>query len=194
MSRMSESDAVAILVNLGAQLGRMPSRSEMDSATGSSALSNRVSKNGGFSHWAKRLGLPLKQSDSKTGWDGEVSACKILQTKGFTTERSGPVKWPFDIIADGVVRVDVKSARYAEYGPCKGWFYRIGKAPQADVIMLLQLDTQDCYLLPWNTVPRTNITIARDGGKYRRFLNRFDLLHKLVDLRKSESLMWGDPQ
>jgi len=191
---MSESDAVAILVNLGAQLGRMPSRSEMDSATGSSALSNRVSKNGGFSHWAKRLGLPLKQSDSKTGWDGEVLVCKILQTQGFATERSGPVKWPFDILVEGVVRVDVKSANYAEYGPCKGWFYRIGKTPQADVILLFQIDTSDCYILPWTIVPRTNITIARDGGKYRMFLNRFDLLRKLVDLRTSEAQVWEQPQ
>lgn len=191
---MKEADAVAVLSSMGQNLGRMPTFSEMRDFTGSHALEGKVTDSGGSFVWAKRLGLPLKQSDSKTGWDGEVLACEILTEHGLSQERSGPVKWPFDIIVDGAVRVDVKSARYAEYGPCKGWFYRIGKAPQADVIMLLQLDTRDCYILPWTIVPRTNITIARDGGKYRMFLNRFDLLRKLVDLRKSEAQVWEQPR
>ena len=89
-------------------------------------------------------------------------------------------------MVNGTVRVDVKSAKYAEYGPCKGWFYRIGKVPQADVIALLQTDTGTVYWLPWYKCPTSNVTISRDGGKYAAFKDNWSVLRTVSDLRQKE--------
>lgn len=157
-------------------LGRMPTNSELKKL-GRGDLSNQIVKRGGFKPIADRFGLRQSDSDSLFGWEGEKMAQEVLEEKGFQVERSGEVRWPFDLLVDGLVRVDVKSARFAQYGPCSGWFYRIGKRPQADVIMLVQVDTKEAYYLHWLDCPSSNITISRDGGKYRNFKGAHHLIH-----------------
>lgn len=107
--------------------------------------------------WAKRLGLKRRHSDSDTGWDGEIALTGKLRREGFSTVRETNVKSPHDLLVEGIVRIDVKSARYAEYGACRGWFYRIGKTPQADIIALYQIDEGDCYFIPCGMSVRQRI-------------------------------------
>ena len=166
--------------------GKMPTVT-MLRETGQNALSCQISKRGGFEAWSKRLGLSRDGSDSDTGWDGEIKVQIALTESGFSVERQKAVKWPFDLFVDGIVRVDVKSARFATYGPCSGWFYRIGKAPQADLIALHQLDTGTTYWIPWNIIPHSNVTISKDGGKWARFKNATEILTEMVESRKRET-------
>lgn len=167
----------------------MPSSNELR-ALGRNDLAGQISKKGGFPTWAARLGISRKHSDSDTGWDGEIALAESAAKNGFTVERMTGVKAPYDLVLDGVVRVDVKTARFAEYGPCRGWFYRVGKAIQADVLALYQLDTGACYFLPWSIGPTTNITISRSGGKYAAFKDRYDIIKKLAEQRKKETAFW----
>ena len=152
-------------------------------------LDHQISKRGGYAFWAKRVGVERKHSDSDTGWDGEIKLAEILTVKGFSVERSTAVKWPYDLCVDGV-RIDVKTAKYAEYGACRGWFYRVGKYSQSDVLAFFQMDTTDCYFLPWQICPTSNVTISRDGGKYAQFKNRFDILKTIIEHRKQETAFW----
>lgn len=146
----------------------------------------QISKRGGFEFWATKMGVSRAPSDSDTGWDGEKLLVVILGNRGFRCKRQDSVTWPFDILVDDVLRVDVKSANYAEYGHSTGWFFRIGKKPQADVIALLKMDTKDVYFVPWYHCTETNITITKTGKRYSAFLNNFELLGRMSKIRKRE--------
>jgi hypothetical protein len=154
-------------------------------------IASQLTKRGGFIEWANRLGLTRELSDSDIGWDGEKELAKKLSDSGFDVTRMDRVKSPYDLCIENAIRIDVKSAKYAEYGVCKGWFYRIAKNPQADVVALYQIDTGDCYYLPWQHCPTSNVTISRDGGKYKTYKNREDILNLLVQGRKEEETLWS---
>lgn len=165
-------------------IGRMPTNSELCSM-GLGSVASQIVKRGGFSHFAKQLGAESLYSDSHFGWDGEILAKSLLELNGFTVEVPPHKRAPFDLLVNGLARIDVKTANFARYGPCSGWFYRIGKIPQSDLIMLLQYDTKDIYIIPWKLCPSSNITISKSGGKYASFKNNFELVSKLIDAMKS---------
>jgi hypothetical protein len=154
--------------------------------TGQGDLSNQIAKKGGFFKWADRLGLSRAPSASDTGWDGEKRVQKILESAGFQVERSIAVKWPFDLLVNKVLRIDVKSANFAVYGSCKGWFYRIGKVPQADLMALHQLDTGETYWIPWHIIPHSNVTISNDGGKWARYKESLWIVQSMLEPRQAE--------
>lgn len=170
-------------------LGRMPSNQEL-LQQGLSDLANQISKRGGFLAWAKRMGVTRSLSDSDTGWSGEIALAKVLERRGFNVLRMDAVKSPYDLRLNNVLRVDVKSANYAQYGASAGWFYRVGKEPQADIMALYQLDTGVCYFIPWGICPTSNVTISKGVGKYNEFRDRFDILEKLITTRIAESALW----
>lgn len=182
--RWSEEDIASALVEIHARIGHMPSHNYLQEI-GRGDLSNQICKKGGFLAWAQRLGFKRKHSDSDTGWDGEKAVENRLM-KHFRVERQGPVKWPFDLLVDGVLRIDVKAARFATYGRCSGWFYRIGKAPQADLLALHQLDEGSTFFIPWTIAPHTNITISRGGGRWARFENNIEIVRSMASRRTEE--------
>lgn len=166
-------------------LGHFPSCSELKEM-GRNDLACLMGRRGGLIHWSEKIGIPRRHSDSDTGWEGEDAAAQCLGELGFDVARRGGVKWPFDLLVGGLLRVDVKAARMATYGYCRGWFYRIAKEPQSDLILLWQLDTQDFYPLPWFLCPRTNVTISRSGGKYMPFRNNDTVIRDMLALRQQE--------
>jgi hypothetical protein len=174
-----------------AALGRFPSNSDL-AEIGRGDLANQIRRRGGVLHWAERLGMQRQASDSDTGWRGEEAAATYLTEAGFkVTCRSG-VKCPYDLLIDDCLRIDVKSARLACYHRCQGWFYRIGKYVQADVILLWQLDTGDFYALPWFVCPASSVTIAPTGGKYRAFRNNVTLIREMAAMRQKETVTYLD--
>lgn len=169
--------------------GVMPSNSYLEHI-GRCDVASQISRRGGFVFWAKKLGVKRESSDSDFGWAGEESVSKKLDSLGFETLRPNGVKCPYDILVDGIVRVDVKTAAFAAYGPCKGWFYRVGKHAQSDILILHQHDTGVDYVLPWWVCPSSNVTISRGGGKYSQFAERFDILKSTVVAMKSIAGLW----
>ena len=77
------------LKNVMAALGidRMPSRTEMDSVTHNTALSNKVMKTGGIRYWAENLGLELKNSETTLGNNYEYLAMNLLTNKGYKVNK-----------------------------------------------------------------------------------------------------------
>lgn len=181
----TEEKIHAELLPICAGSGVFPSNSDLQKL-GRTDLSNQVSRKGGFIHWSKRMGFKRKDSESDKGWGGEDECLKILINLGFRAVKAERLRAPYDILVDDCVRVDVKTAMFAEYGPCRGWFYRVGKIQTSDLLMLFQGDTKDAYYVPWTVCPETNITIARDGGKYKAFKNNVSVLRKMVELRSGE--------
>jgi hypothetical protein len=166
--------------------GKFPTNAYLQE-TGQNNLSCAIVRAGGFPKWSERLGIPREHSDSDTGWDGEIEVAKILREQGFTVDRPSAVKNPYDLLVNDILRVDVKTAKFAKYGPCSGWFYRIGKAPQADLIALFQMDTKEVYWMPWYRVPHTNITISKSGGIHSPFRNNLQVVQVMMNMRKNEA-------
>lgn len=166
-------------------LGHFPTNSELLGMQRSD-LSNEIVRRGGFIHCAQMLNIPRLHSDSDTGWEGERAAATRLSELGFEVTASEGVRCPFDLLIENVLRVDVKATRLMRYDNSTGWFYRLGKQPQADLILLWQLDQKNYYALPWYVCPTTNITISRGGGKYLRFLNNDGIIREMVEMRVTE--------
>lgn len=165
-------------------IGRFPSAADLR-GMGRGDIASQLSRRGGFRAWAKRLGVPHASSDSDFGWEGEAHCADLLRSKGFRVEARTSIKCPYDLIIDGVVRVDVKTARRASYGAGSGWYYRIGKHVQCDVVALYRHDRSDAFLMPWWECGTTNITVT-DCGAHARYHNAFDTLRDLVVTRKTE--------
>lgn len=177
----------AAIREAAATTGIFPSAQQLR-RIGRNDLANSISRRGGFIHWSERLGIARADSDSDFGWSGEIAFQKLLESRGYQVVRSSAVKAPFDLLVDDVLRVDVKTANKATYGTGSGWYYRIGKIVQADLVVLYQFDTGEFYGLPWHSCNATNITVSAGGGKYAAYRNNWDLILKMIEMRKQERL------
>jgi len=181
MSRTQWTDELALdeCKKIAKGLGHFPSNSDLTSLGRGDLSSQIVKRLGGFVEASRMVGIDRLHSDSDTGWDGELMAQDMLEVAGYHVGLAGNIKAPFDLLVDGVVRIDVKAASYAEYGPCRGWFYRIGKYCQCDLVMLVRLDRRDSLLIPWWSVPTSNITIT-ENGKYQKYYEAFHLIDERI--------------
>jgi hypothetical protein len=186
----STAEVEAEATRLASTLGHFPTNSELR-AIGRNDLAMQITRRGGFAEMAKRLGIDRIESASDLGWDGERAVCERLTARGFSVTGSRGVRSPYDLIVDGVVRVDVKTAARTTYrhngdGSFSGWFYRIGKYVQSDVVILFQKDTGACYVLPWWVCNATNITLCGLGGIYAEYRNAFHIIDSMVASRAQE--------
>lgn len=168
--------------------GRFPTNTELQK-TGQNDLACQITKKGGYAYWANRLGMKRGVYDCDIGWKGEQKTQALFEERGFSVIRSERVQWPFDLLVNDCLRVDVKTAKHADYGVSSGWYFRIGKSPQADLIALYRSDKNDVYLIPWYHVPKTNITITPTGTKYSGFLNAYEIVERMVQVRQFEREM-----
>lgn len=173
------------LIEITKSIGKFPSVSELKQL-GRNDLMCQITRRGGIIKWADRLGFKREISDSDLGWIGENEVCNKLSKLGFECKRSDRVKWPYDILVSNVLRIDVKTASYSEYGYSKGWFFRIGKSPQADLIALFQKDLDVIHYIPWYHCPTTNITLTKSGKTYERYKNATEIVKSMVDIRMRE--------
>lgn len=176
-------------------LGHFPSAQELRQL-GRNDLACVIGKRGGFLRWADRIGIARHGSDSDTGWEGEEAVRREFLARGIFCVRSKAIKAPFDLLAQEVLKIDVKSARFAEYGgksASRGWFYRVGKICQADLVIFYQLDTSSFYAVPWWKCPTTNLTIPVSGGQWKPYLNDWNRIRRMIGLRMAERARDGEP-
>lgn len=146
--------------------GRMPSAPELIDA-GFQSLASRISRTkGGYRGLALRLGLGIKDSETAFGHVWESFIVEKLQAHGRTAVRQ-TTRAPFDVLVDGRVRVNVKSARWHEYGPCKGFFFGISDTwKRCDVFALVKVaeSSQEILWVPSCDAQQQTITLT---GKHR---------------------------
>lgn len=160
---------------------RMPSNSEMILVRGDTSLSNRVGRSGGFEHWAKKLGLDLKKSETTKGWEYEEKAQGKLESLGFKVERMS-TKHAYDLLVNNAVKVDIKvSSRY--YYEEDSYFHTFNlekKYHAFDFIIGYCLDnngnTEKTVVIP--TVEVMNISQISLGvdSMYDKYEERWDLI------------------
>ena len=153
---------------------------------GRTDLAVQIGRRGGFVAWSDRMSATRRRSDSDTGWLGEEKYASLLINLGYEVQPRASVKSPYDLVVGGVLRVDVKSASFVSYGRGGGWYYRIGKYVQSDLVVLFQLDTSDFYCIPWWECSISNVTISKNGGKWLHRKNDLALIDSMIAIRKGE--------
>ncbi len=167
-------------------LDRMPSRSECERYFQNTALTNAISKRIGWYQLADEMGLPKKKSETLLGKAFEAKAAKILEAKGFDV-RQMPQNFPYDLLIDSCIKVDVKTSRL--YRGKEGNFYTYNmEKPFAtcDVYLLFELDQADdikrVMVIPSKFVISNNqISVGETNSKYHKFTDRWDYILQMSE-------------
>lgn len=162
--------------------GRMPSNNELKKYYNSTALGNKISKTGGFYHWAEKLGLVVKESETSKGIKYEGVVAEILENLGFDVEKTS-TKAPYDLIVDGIVRIDVKVAtKYLTDEYEVNSFGINKKYPSSDIYICVALDENSeierIIVLPSVNVKRSSTISIGKKSKYNRYINNYGLINK----------------
>lgn len=159
---------------------RMPSKSEIEMMCGDYSLSNAISKHGGFNYWANKLSLEQKYSETSVGIQGEVEIARRLQAMGYEVEQTS-VKHPYDLLVDGCVKIDVKTANTSYARGCPIHAYRLAKRQHTcDLYIFYEADTDTVYVVPANKCTG-QIQVEMGGGskKYLMYHNAYHLIGTL---------------
>ena len=176
-------------VKNGLGLDRMPSRTECFKYFGNDSLTNAVTKRCGWYSLAEEMGLPVKQSETLLGKTYEAKAADLLSCKGFAVRRM-PTRFPYDLLVDNCVKVDVKASRL--YKGKMGDFYTYNlEKPFAtcDVYLLFTLsengDFDRVMVVPSKfVISNTQISVGVTNSKYHKYTDRWDYIEALSDFWK----------
>ena len=166
-------------------IDRMPSRSEIELLYGDTSLTNKICKTGGFYFWAKRLGLEIKTSDTKCGYEVENMIAKMIESMGHECTLTSN-RHPYDILVDKCVKVDVKAARKTKAREYDVFSFRIAKMQQTcDVYIAVCLGDQSSiekiYVIPAHIMTgKKQLCVGVQHSKYDSYIDRWDLLDKII--------------
>ena len=165
---------------------RMPSNSETKAMYGNCALSNAICKNGGYRYWAKRLGLEHGYSETIVGVKGEEHIAELLRSIGYHVQTT-PTKFPYDLLIDGCVKVDVKSANTSYVKGCPIHAFRLAKKQQTcDLYILYEADTDAVYVVPAHKLHgQVQVEMGLESRMYRPYKDAYALIGELVDAYKA---------
>jgi|LFRM01.1.fsa_nt_gb hypothetical protein len=161
-------------------INRMPTRTEIEMVMKNSSLTNKISKGLGYYGWAKKLGLPIKESETTLGKRYEFKAMKdIQQNTGLSAEKM-PQNFPYDILVNNFIRVDVKASnRY--YYDGKGFYYTFNlqkKHPVCDIMMCYCIDDdqqiEKLLIIPSTELHTTQISVG-SKSKYDIYNNAWHI-------------------
>lgn len=163
-------------------LKRMPSNSEILNVRKKSDLSNAIRRSGGFYGWAERLGVPIKESETKTGDTYELLASSILISKGYLVRRMS-VRHPYDLLVNDGIKVDVKVSRaYMLKGVSLVNTVGLSKEfATCDLYVVFLLDENGnldrTMVIPGHEVKHKYLNIGKDS-KYNKYIDRWDYFEK----------------
>ncbi|MBZ9633168.1 hypothetical protein [Clostridium sp. FP1] len=162
-------------------IDRMPSASEAELIIRDSSLSNKIAKTGGFIKWADKLGLEIKESETQLGNKFEGKAKELIENMGYMTERMS-CKYPFDILVNSKIRIDVKSAR--PYMLKDNRVHTVGinkKYATCDLYLIFALDENEnierTFIVPGCDLKVTSMNFGQHSI-YNIYLDRWDLFKR----------------
>lgn len=168
------------------KLERMPTRSECVKYFNDCKLANAVSKRYGWYSLAKELNLDIKGCETTFGKSYETLAEELLKSFGFQVRRMSQ-NFPYDLLVDDCVKVDVKASRL--YRGKLGNFYSFNlEKPYAtcDVFLLFAVsddgEIERKMVVPCkNVIAQTQISVGEHNSKYHKYTDRFDLIDSVAD-------------
>ena len=166
-------------------LDRMPSRKEVEDYYGGAAESCAIMKSGGYYHWAKKLGLEIKRSQSSLGYEVENEVKELIECLGYRCE-STSTRHPYDLLVNGCVKIDVKAARVSKANGSDCYSFRLAKPQQTcDVYVAVCLnddkEPQKIYVIPAHVMTgKTQLAIGAEHSKYDQYIDRWDIIDQLL--------------
>lgn len=172
----------------GLDIKRMPTAKEMDDFYGNSSLSNKISKTIGFIGWANKLGLSLVKSDTNLGKLGEDIAEKYLISNGYKVTRMA-IKYPFDLLVNDNVRVDVKISKLKLIDGYKVNSFGLSKRyPTCDIYILIALDenytTNRIFIVPSKNLHQLTVSVG-EKSTYNKYINKTEYIDIYNNFYKS---------
>jgi len=145
---------------------------------------------GGFRHAVRKD----ENSAVSKGFLWEEWASEKLSEVGIENELM-PLRHPFDILAFGNVRIDVKSAETPRSSPSMKnisptWSFKVNagnKRDDADIYMLVIAGLDDVFVVPASKIPTKREflvfawpTSRPELSKWQKYINRYDLIEKVA--------------
>lgn len=164
---------------------RMPTKNEIEDYYGDSALTNKISKTGGFEAWAKKLKLSQKPCRSMLAFQYEKYTKKVLEEKGFNCELTS-TNHPYDILVNSGVKIDVKVSNLVLLGDSKAYTFNIEKKqPTCDLYVAYCLDEDKeiakTYIIPAPILTgKCQLSVGVNKSDYDVYLDNWNLI-KLYD-------------
>ena len=164
---------------------RMPTKKEIEDYYGDGALTNKISKTGGFEAWAKKLKLSQKPCDSMLGIKYEKHTKKFLEEKGFNCELTS-TNHPYDILVNDSIKIDVKVSNPVAINNSKAYTFNIEKKqPTCDLYVAYCLDDNKeivkTYIIPAPVLAgKCQLSVGINESKYDAYLDNWNLI-KLYD-------------
>lgn len=163
--------------------GRMPTAYEVREYYGDCKLIGAISTRGGFMTWADKLGLPMKNGYVMFGLSYELYTKKLLENKGFECVHTG-TKFPYDLLVDGKVKIDVKVSHLVQFGEGSGYTFKISNGmPKCDLYIAHCMDKKrtgkvlKTYIIPAHVLTgMSQLTIGKNHSKYDAYLNKWNLI------------------
>lgn len=176
-----EKGILTVVTKLG--LDRMPSQQEVNRFYGDYCLTNAVSKKVGWYTLAQRIGLPIKDSETYFGKKQEQLVQEELISRGYEVRRM-PQNFPYDLLIDDSVKIDVKSSRL--YKGCAGRFYSFNLEKPfctCDIYVMRLLDDtsslKDTLIIPSKDIPtNTQVSVGESTSKYYYYRDRWDYVEE----------------
>ena len=167
-------------------IDRMPTYKEMAEYCGDYSLTNKVTRSGGINFWSKRLGMPIKKSETGLALAIEEDVKRTLENIGYRCELTS-TKFPYDILVDGVLKVDVKVAKKtAVQNNYPVYSFRLSKRQQTcDLYIAVCLDEHEVsktYIIPAHIMTdKVQLCISDVNSAYDKYLERWDLIKTFCD-------------
>ena len=160
---------------------RMPSHAEMHNFNGDHRLSNAITRRGGSKLWAEKLGLAWGDHETTTGVNGEQHIAEILRSMGYEVETT-PTKFPYDLLVDKCVKIDVKSANTSYIRGYPVHAFRLAKKqPTCDLYIFYEVDTDSIYVVPAHRLHnQVQAELGIESRSYALWKNAFYLISELA--------------
>ena len=161
----------------------MPSYGQINKIRKSTDLSNKIAKTGGINKWAKKLNLKITKSETRIGKRGEKIIEEILKTKGYDVKNVSEKKFPYDLIVNNDIKIDVKLSHL--YKGCNGNFYSCNlekKIPTCDLYIIIcendDMSINKILIIPSKFLMGTKQLVIGVNSKYDKFDNKFEYIDK----------------
>ena len=173
------SEIEKIIKSMGIE--RMPSKSEIETISHSSSLTNLISKNGGFFYFADKMNLELKSSATKEGIKYENKCIDYLTNIGMHAEPT-PVKFPYDVLVNKMTKIDVKISN--GYSFKKSFWYTFNlesDIPKCDIFIFYCVNNGNVVktlIIPANILYGIKQLSVGKKSMYDVYNDRWDYIEK----------------
>lgn len=176
-NEMIEDEIKKSMIILGIE--RMPSNKEVILSLGNHGLSNKISKTGGFYHWARKLNLEIKGSETKLGVQKEKEISEFINNELKWSSELTPVKFPYDILIERCIKVDVKYSGGYNYE--HGFYYSFNleyEIPKCDLLVLV-CGCEKTIIMPSHIMYGKKQVSIGSESKYDKYKDRWDLIKSM---------------